>query len=159
MKTKAAVLWQVSEPWSVEEIELDPPKAGEGLVRLEYAGLCPPDDHVVTGDMPVILPIIGGHEGAGVVEEVGPGVTTLAPGDHVVASFLPPCGHCPSCIEGHQGLCDMGMHIADGWQGGDKTARHQARGQALRIFCMLGTFAGHTVSHERSFIKIDDDLP
>jgi NDMA-dependent alcohol dehydrogenase len=103
--------------------------------------------------------MIGGHEGAGVIEEVGPGVTTLAPGDHVVTSFLPPCGQCPSCVGGLQNLCDMGMYIADGWQVTDKTARHHAKGQDLRIFCMLGTFARHTVSHERSFIKIDDDLP
>ena len=129
------------------------------LVRLVASGLCHSDEHFLTGDMPFLGSMIGGHEGAGIVEEVGPGVTTLEPGDHVVASFLPPCGHCPSCIEGHQGLCDMGMYIADGWQVADKTARHHARGQDLRIFCMLGTFARHTVSHERSFIKIDDDLP
>ncbi len=128
-------------------------------MRLVASGLCHSDEHFLTGDMPFLGSMIGGHEGAGIVEEVGPGVTTLAPGDHVVASFLPPCGHCPSCIEGHQGLCDMGMYIADGWQVSDKTARHHARGQDLRIFCMLGTFARHTVSHERSFIKIDDDLP
>jgi NDMA-dependent alcohol dehydrogenase len=109
--------------------------------------------------MPFLGPMIGGHEGAGIVVQVGPGVTTLQVGDHVVTSFLPPCGHCPSCIAGHQNLCDMGMHIADGWQVGDQTSRHHARGVDLRLFCMVGTFARHTVGHERSFIKIDDDLP
>lgn len=153
------MLWEPGGTWEVGEIELDPPKDHEVLVRLVASGLCHSDEHFLTGDMPFLGSMIGGHEGAGVVWEVGPGVTTLHPGDHVVASFLPPCGHCPSCIEGHQGLCDMGMYIADGWQVGDKTARHHARGQDLRIFCMLGTFARHTVSHERSFIKIDDDLP
>ncbi len=159
MKTEAAVLWEPDRRWEIETVELDPPKEHEVLVRLVASGLCHSDEHFLTGDMPFLGSMIGGHEGSGIVEEVGPGVTALAPGDHVVASFLPPCGHCPSCIEGHQGLCDMGMHIADGWQVTDKTARHHARGQDLRIFCMLGTFAHHTVSHERSFIKIDDDLP
>jgi NDMA-dependent alcohol dehydrogenase len=159
VRTQAAVLWEPGGTWEIEDIELDPPKEHEVLVRLVASGLCHSDEHFLTGDMPFLGSMIGGHEGAGIVEEIGPGVSTLSPGDHVVASFLPPCGHCPSCIEGHQGLCDMGMHIADGWQVGDKTARHHARGQDLRIFCMLGTFARHTVSHERSFIKIDDDLP
>ena len=93
------------------------------------------------------------------VAGVGLGVTTLALGDHVVSSFLPPCGHCPSCITGHQNLCDLGMHIADGWQVGDRTSRHHARGVDLRLFCMVGAFARHTVGHERSFIRVDDDLP
>ena len=159
MKTEAAVLWEPGRAWEIESIELDPPREHEVMVRLVASGLCHSDEHFLTGDMPFLGSMIGGHEGAGVVEEVGPGVTTLAPGDHVVASFLPPCGHCPACIDGHQGLCDMGMYIADGWQVTDKTARHHARGEDLRIFCMLGTFAHHTVSHERSFIRIDSDLP
>ncbi len=159
MKTQAAVLWEPGGTWEIEEIELDPPKEHEVMVRLVASGLCHSDEHFLTGDMPFLGSMIGGHEGSGVVMEVGPGVTGLAPGDHVVTSFLPPCGHCPSCIEGRQWLCDMGMYIADGWQVSDKSARHHARGQDLRIFCMLGTFAHHTVGHERSFIRIDDDLP
>lgn len=159
MQTQAAVLWRPGAQWEIEEIELDPPKDGEVLVRLEASGLCHSDEHFLTGDIPFMGAMIGGHEGAGVVEEVGPGVTNLVPGDHVVTSFLPPCGHCPSCVQGHQSLCDMGMYIADGWQVVDKTARHHARGQDLRVFCMLGTFAHHTISHERSFIKINDDVP
>ena len=159
MQTEAAVLWNPGGPWEVGTVDLDPPRRGEVLVRLVASGLCHSDEHFVTGDLPFMGPMIGGHEGSGIVEEVGEGVTELAPGDHVVTSFLPPCGHCPSCISGHQSLCDMGMHIADGWQVGDKTARHHARGQDLRLFCMLGTFARHTISTARSFIKIDDDLP
>jgi NDMA-dependent alcohol dehydrogenase len=159
LKTQAAVLWKPGGTWEVGDVDLDPPKEEEVLVRLAASGLCHSDEHFLTGDMPFLGSMVGGHEGAGVVEEVGPGVTTLAAGDHVVASFLPPCGHCPSCVEGHQGLCDRGMHIADGWQVTDGTSRHHARGEDLRIFCMLGTFARHTVGHERSFIKVDDDLP
>lgn len=159
MKTQAAVLWEPGRQWEIEEIDLDPPKDHEVLVRMVASGLCHSDEHFLTGDMPFLGSMIGGHEGAGIVESVGNGVTNLVPGDHVAASFLPPCGHCRSCVEGHQGLCDNGMHIADGWQVGDKTARHHAKGQDLRIFCMLGTFGRYTVSHERSFIKIEDDLP
>lgn len=159
MKTQAAVLWEPGGKWEVESIDLDPPRGQEVLVRLVASGLCHSDEHFLTGDMPFLGSMIGGHEGSGIVEEVGPDVTTLAPGDHVVTSFLPPCGHCPSCVSGHQGLCDMGMYIADGLQVGDKTSRHHARGQDLRLFCMLGTFARHTITHERSLIKIDDDLP
>jgi NDMA-dependent alcohol dehydrogenase len=159
MRTQAAVFRGPGKAWEIEEIELDPPKAHEVQVKMAASGLCHSDEHFLTGDMPFLGSMIGGHEGAGIVEAVGEGVTELAPGDHVVASFLPPCGHCPSCVEGHQGLCDRGMYIAEGWQVSDGTARHHARGEDLRIFCMLGTFARHTVGHEQSFIKIDDDLP
>ena len=79
------------------DIELDPPAAGEVLVKLAASGLCHSDEHLVTGDLPFALPIIGGHEGAGVVQEVGEGVSWLAPGDHVVFGFIPSCGRCPSC--------------------------------------------------------------
>jgi NDMA-dependent alcohol dehydrogenase len=159
VKTQAAVLWEPGGKWEIEEVDLDPPKSGEVLVRLVASGLCHSDEHFLTGDMPFLGSMIGGHEGAGVVEDVGPGVTSLRPGDHVVTSFLPPCGHCPSCVSGHQGLCDMGMYIADGWQVGDKTSRHHARGQDLRLFCMLGTFARHTITTERSLIKVEERLP
>jgi NDMA-dependent alcohol dehydrogenase len=159
LQTEAAVLWESGGSWEVGPVELDAPKSQEVLIRLVASGLCHSDEHFLTGDMPFLGPIVGGHEGAGVVEQVGPGVTTLKPGDHVVTSFLPPCGRCPSCVNGHQNLCDMGMHIADGWQVTDQTARHHARGIELRLFCMVGTFARHTIGHERSFIKIDDDLP
>jgi NDMA-dependent alcohol dehydrogenase len=159
LQTEAAVLWESGGRWEVGPVELDSPQSQEVLTRIVASGLCHSDEHFLTGDMPFLGPMIGGHEGAGVVEQVGPGVTTLKPGDHVVTSFLPPCGHCPSCIGGHQNLCDMGIHIADGWQVTDRTARHHARGIDLRLFCMVGTFARHTIGHERSFIKIDDDLP
>ena len=90
MKTKAAVLWGPNQKWEVEEVELDGPKEAEVLVKLTACGLCHSDHHVVTGDLPAPLPIVGGHEGAGEIVEVGPGVTEVAEGDHVVMSFLPP---------------------------------------------------------------------
>ena len=159
MKTKAAILWELNTPWSVEEIELDAPKAGEVLVKIAASGMCHSDEHVVTGDLPFAMPIIGGHEGAGVVEAVGPGVSWLAPGDHVVFGFIPSCGRCPSCSTGHSNLCDMGALLGTGKQIADGTSRHHAQGQVISTMCLLGTFAHHTVVNEASCIKIEKDIP
>ena len=89
MKTRAAVLRDVGKPFEIVELDLDEPKADEVLIRFVASGLCHSDDHLRTGDIPVRYPIVGGHEGAGIVEKVGPGVTRLAVGDHVVTSWLP----------------------------------------------------------------------
>ena len=159
MKTKAAVLWEVGAPWSIEEIDLDPPGPGEVLVKIAASGMCHSDEHLVTGDLPFALPIIGGHEGAGVVQQVGEGVSWLAPGDHVVFGFIPSCGKCPSCSNGRQNLCDLGAAMGIGRQIADGTSRHHVKGQDLGLMCLLGTFAHHTVVHEASCIKIDNDLP
>jgi len=171
MKTKAAILWEVGQEWSVEEITLDPPKAGEVLLELVGSGLCHSDEHMVTGDMKLDdaiaaemglqqFPLIGGHEGAGKVLEVGPGVTTLAPGDHVVLGFIPSCGRCPSCSTGMQNLCDLGAFLLAGRQVTDMTSRHHsADGTDLGIMCCIGTFGKHTVVGEASCIKIEPDIP
>ena len=159
MKTKAAVLWEIGQPWSVEEIDLDPPGPGEVLVKLAASGMCHSDEHLVTGDLPFELPIIGGHEGAGVVQEVGPGVSWLAPGDHVVFGFIPSCGRCASCSTGHQNLCDLGALMGLGKQIADGTSRHHAQGKDVGLMCLLGTFAYHTVVNEASCIKIEKDVP
>jgi len=159
MKTKAAVLWETNTPWSVEEIELDPPKEGEVLVKMAASGMCHSDEHLVTGDLPFALPIIGGHEGAGVVQQVGEGVSWLKEGDHVVFGFIPSCGRCPSCSTGHQNLCDLGALLGVGLQISDQTARHHAKGADLGLMCLLGTFGYHTVVNEASCIKIEDDIP
>lgn len=171
MKSKAAILWEPHTKWSVEEIELDPPKAGEVLVELAASGLCHSDEHLVTGDMTLPketadahhvdqFPLIGGHEGAGKVLEVGPGVTSLGPGDHVVLSFVPACGRCPSCASGHQHLCDLGAFLLAGRQVTDFTARHHAHdGADLGLMCCLGTFEPYTVVSETSCIKIEPDIP
>ena len=159
MKTKAAILWEVGKDWSVEEIELDPPKEGEVLVKLAASGLCHSDEHLLTGDLPFDLPIIGGHEGAGVVQEVGEGVTALKAGDHVVFGFIPSCGRCPSCSTGHQNLCDLGASLGTGRQITDGGSRHHAQGKDLGLMCLLGTFSHDTVVNEASCIKIDDDIP
>jgi NDMA-dependent alcohol dehydrogenase len=158
VQTEAAILWEPGAPWSVEQIELDPPKAGEVLVELVASGMCHSDDHAVTGDLPAITPLIGGHEGAGIVREVGGGVTSVAPGDHVVFSFVPACGRCPSCADGHSNLCDNGAALLVGAQL-DGTSRHHARGQDIWTMVCLGTFAKHTVVNEMSCVKVDDDIP
>ncbi|MFM8794884.1 MAG: NDMA-dependent alcohol dehydrogenase [Acidimicrobiales bacterium] len=163
-KSKAAVLWGLNQAWKIEEIEIHPPKTGEVLVHWKAAGLCHSDEHLVTGDLEgatAPLPTIGGHEGAGVVLEVGPGVFSVAPGDHVVFGFIPACGRCPSCSAGHSNLCDLGAITATGMQLSDGTSRHHDKdGNDLTLAIgALGTFAHHTVVHEASCIKIDKDLP
>lgn len=162
MKTKAAILWERNTPWSVEEIELDPPKAGEVLVKMVASGMCHSDEHLVTGDMQGITPdppLIGGHEGSGVVMELGEGVTTLAVGDHVVFGFVPACGRCPSCVTGHSNLCDLGAMVGAGTQMDGTTRHHAANGTDLKLGVGLGTFAHHTVVNEASCVKIGDEYP
>jgi NDMA-dependent alcohol dehydrogenase len=159
VETLAAVLWERKGRWSVEPIELDPPGPQEVLVELHASGMCHSDEHIVTGDMPFRLPCVGGHEGAGVVLEIGSQVTSVAPGDHVVFSFMPSCGRCPSCSTGHQSLCDLGARLYSGRQIADGTARHHAGGQDLSAACLVGSFAYHTVAHEASVVKIDPSVP
>ena len=159
MKTQAAVLWNLGDPWSVEEVDLADPVAGEVMVRLAASGLCHSDEHLVTGDIPVTLPVVGGHEGAGVVESVGPGVTSVVPGDHVVLSFLPACGRCRWCSTGHQNLCDLGMHLLAGVPIADGVHRFSSKGRGLGTMCLLGTFCPVTVVHESSVVKIDESIP
>lgn len=159
MKTTAAILWERGGQWSVEDIELDPPKAGEVLVELGGSGLCHSDEHVLTGDLPWPLPMIGGHEGAGTIVETGPGVEWLEPGDRIIFGFIPACGRCAACSAGMQNLCELGQYLGDGTQISDHTARHHARGEDIGLMCLLGTFARHTVVSEANCIKIDDDIP
>jgi NDMA-dependent alcohol dehydrogenase len=171
MKSKAAILWEPHTKWSVEEIELDPPGPGEVLLKLAASGLCHSDEHLVTGDMVLDpataaafglsqFPVIGGHEGAGEVLEVGPGVTAVAPGDHVVLSFIPACGRCPSCSAGRQQLCDYGAFLLAGKQITDFTSRHHTPdGRDLGIMCCIGTFEPYTVVSEMSCVKINNDIP
>jgi NDMA-dependent alcohol dehydrogenase len=159
MKTTAAILWELGTPWSVEEVELDDPQPGEVRVGLASSGLCHSDDHLVKGDLPASLPVIGGHEGAGVVEEVGRDVTRLKPGDHVIMAFMPACGHCRWCASGESVLCDYGAVIMTGLPIADGKPRAHARGQGLRRVSLLGTFSPYTVIHQDSCVKIDQDIP
>jgi len=160
MRTQAAILWESKTDWSVEDIELDPPGAGEVLVRVAAAGLCHSEEHHVTGDVPFAAPMIGGHEGAGYVEQVGPGVTLVRPGDYIVFSSIPNCGRCPSCAQDRQDLCDVGAGIMAGQQISDGTTRHHAgSGPDLTITCLVGCYARHTVVNEASVIPVDAGVP
>ncbi|MBL7325072.1 alcohol dehydrogenase catalytic domain-containing protein, partial [Escherichia coli] len=102
MKTTAAVLFEAGKPFELMELDLDGPGPGEVLVKYTAAGLCHSDLHLTDGDLPPRFPIVGGHEGSGVIEEVGAGVTRVKPGDHVVCSFIPNCGTCRYCCTGRQ---------------------------------------------------------
>lgn len=158
MRTTAAVLWEPGGKWEIEEVELDSPNAGEVMVELTASGLCHSDEHLVTGDLPAVLPMVGGHEGAGRVIEVGPGVTELEVGDPVVMTFLPSCGRCPYCSKGQPNLCNDGAGATLGPQL-DGTYRFHARGEDLGQMCLLGTFARHTVVPVKSAVKIDEGFP
>ncbi|MDK3255313.1 NDMA-dependent alcohol dehydrogenase [Blastococcus capsensis] len=160
MKTKGAILWGVGEDWSVEEIELGDPREGEVQVQLAASGLCHSDEHLVTGGTPVAsYPVIGGHEGAGIVTKVGPGVTGLKEGDHVVTAFIPACGVCPPCSRGQQNLCDLGANLLAGTSISDGTYRVQARGKDVIPMCLLGTFSPYMTVHQASVVKIEPDIP
>jgi S-(hydroxymethyl)glutathione dehydrogenase/alcohol dehydrogenase len=155
MKTKAAVLWGLNEKWQIEDVELDPPKDSEVLVKLTASGLCHSDEHLVTGDIPMPFPVVGGHEGAGTVVGTGAMVTHVSEGDSVVLSFLPSCGRCSYCSRGMQNLCDLGAFLINGPQL-DGTYRFHGRGQGLGQMCLLGTFSEYTVVPAASVVKVDD---
>jgi S-(hydroxymethyl)glutathione dehydrogenase/alcohol dehydrogenase len=160
MKTKGALLWGINEKWSVEEIELGDPVAGEVQIRMEAAGMCHSDHHIVTGATPMAsYPAMGGHEGAGVVTKLGEGVKDLEVGDHVVLSFIPACGRCPSCVSGHSNVCDLGMKLLQGQAIADGTYRVQARGENVIPMSLLGTFSPYITVHESSVVKIEKDIP
>jgi S-(hydroxymethyl)glutathione dehydrogenase/alcohol dehydrogenase len=169
---RAAVLWDTHKPWEIEEITLDDPGPNEVLVELVASGLCHSDEHLVTGDMKMPkemnellgfpqYPIIGGHEGAGTVLEVGKNVQNVKPGDSVVFSFIPSCGRCPSCSTGKQSLCDLGQYLIVGRQIDGLVSRHHLAkdGTDVGTMCCLGTFATHTIVNEASCVKLDDDIP
>ncbi|HWC33353.1 MAG TPA: NDMA-dependent alcohol dehydrogenase [Mycobacteriales bacterium] len=172
MDARAAVLWDTHKPWEIEEITLDDPGPNEVLVELVASGLCHSDEHLVTGDMKMPqemnellgfpqYPIIGGHEGAGTVLEVGKNVQSVKPGDSVVFSFIPSCGRCPSCSTGKQSLCDLGQYLIVGRQIDGLVARHHLAkdGTDIGTMCCLGTFATHTIVNEASCVKLEDDIP
>jgi S-(hydroxymethyl)glutathione dehydrogenase/alcohol dehydrogenase len=160
MKTKGALIWEFNQPWSIEEIEIGDPVKDEVKIQMETAGMCHSDHHLVTGGLPMAgFPVLGGHEGAGIVTEVGPGVEDIAPGDHVVLSFIPSCGKCPSCQSGLRNLCDLGAGLLGGVAVSDGTFRVTAKGQGVYPMSLLGTFTPYMVVHKSSVVKIDPSIP
>jgi alcohol dehydrogenase (nicotinoprotein) len=159
MTTRAAVLHRPGTDWEITELDLDEPKDYEVLIRYKAAGLCHSDEHIrAEGGSHIRLPLVGGHEGAGIVEAVGPGVTRVQPGDHVVTSYIPACGRCRYCSTGHQNLCDRGLYAGVGCLQ-DETFRFHRDGEDYGGFCALGTFSDHTVVSEYSCVRIDDAIP
>lgn len=154
---KAAVLYEAGKPLVIEEVKLASPKAGEVKVKVAANGACHSDLHVMTGDMRMPLPIVLGHEGAGIVAEVGPGVASVKEGDHVVLSFSPVCGHCYYCTQGTPHLCEtrpkaLGTLL-------DGTTRLSKNGQNISHFAFTASFAEETVVPESCAIKIREDVP
>ncbi len=168
MRIRAAVLnavgaarpYAASRPLGIEELELEPPGPGEVLVRIRAAGLCHSDLSVINGDRPRPTPMALGHEAAGVVEEVGPGVDDLARGDHVVCVFVPSCGHCGPCAEGRPALCEPGA-AANGvgtLLGGARRLR-RPDGSPVHHHLGVSAFADFAVVSRRSLVKVDPELP
>jgi S-(hydroxymethyl)glutathione dehydrogenase/alcohol dehydrogenase len=159
MKTRAAILWERGQPLSIEEIELDAPGPGEVLVEVMAAGVCHSDLHPARGDWPTRTPLVLGHEGAGIVREVGAGVTRLAAGDHVVCCWTPACGECPSCRGGHNVLCDRLERTTFRNRLPSGATRMHARGQDIAQFLSTSCFADFTVVAQEGAVVVDRSVP
>src|SRR6184192_4889044 len=157
MQIEAAVFRKVQEPLTIEAVDIDKPLGREVLVRTAATGVCHSDLHVVDGigRFPLDRPIVLGHEGAGVVEAVGADVTTVRPGDHVVACLSGFCGACPQCLSGHPNLCTGGIVTRPD----SAPPRLSQQGQPLRQFIGISSYAERMLLHENSIVKIDRDLP
>ena len=153
---KAAVLYEVGSPLVIEDVELDDPQAGEVLVKIGAAGICRSDRHFMHGDAPIALPVVLGHEGAGTVEKVGPGVNSVRPGQQVILSFVPSCGRCKSCITGNSHLCDN--HAATGPNMYDGTTRLHKGDQRIHHMGKTACFAEYAVVPETGCVAIDVNI-
>ncbi len=156
---RAAILPDYDQPIEVTTVTLDAPQHGEVLVRLVAAGVCHSDGHVVTGHLPLPTPIVLGHEGAGVVEEVGMGVTHLRPGDRVMVSWIPACGHCWWCVNGQPELCEQANTSAVSGERPDGSTRLHWHNAPLYPFSSAGTWAEAAVVPATSVVPIPDHLP
>ncbi len=160
MKIKAAVAWEAAKPLEIEQIDLEGPKPGEVLVRLAATGVCHTDAYTLSGRDPEgLFPVVFGHEGAGVVEEVGAGVTSLAPGDHVIPLYTPECRQCRYCLSGKTNLC-ITLRATQG-QGvmPDGTSRLSHGGKWIHHYMGCSTFAEATVLPEIALAKVRKDAP
>ena len=157
MEIKAAVLYEANTPLVVETLELDEPKEGEVLVKISSAGVCHSDYHVMKGEWKPPLPMVLGHEAAGIVERVGPGVTMSQPGDHVILNFRPNCGFCRYCAIGRPVLCNG--TDTDRWMMFDGTSRLHKGGQDIFHFARTASFAEYAVVPQSGAVPVRDDMP
>lgn len=157
MKTKAAVLYEANKPLVIETLDIDEPKESEVLVRVAAAGVCYSDYHVMKGEWTMPLPMVLGHEAAGVVDKVGPGVSRVQPGDHVILNFRPNCGTCHHCTVGRPVLCD-GVK-APRWLMFDGTSRLHKGGQDINQMTRTASFAEYTVVPESGAVPVRKDMP
>jgi NDMA-dependent alcohol dehydrogenase len=159
MKIQAAVFYEPHVPFKIETLDLEPPRAGEVLVKVAAAGVCHSDWHLMTGATRHPLPVVPGHEGAGVVEAVGPGVTRVKPGDHVALNWAPNCGACFYCLNDRPSLC--GTYIGPLWAGTmmDGTPRLSKDGQPVYHFSALACFADYTVVPQECCVLMPPAVP
>jgi S-(hydroxymethyl)glutathione dehydrogenase/alcohol dehydrogenase len=158
MKTRAAIAFEVGKPLVIEQVDLDGPKAGEVLVELKATGVCHTDEFTRSGADPEgLFPVIFGHEGAGVVLEVGPGVASVAPGDHVIPLYTPECRTCKSCLSRKTNLCTAIRATQGKGLMPDGTSRFSYKGQKLHHYMGCSTFANHTVLPEIALAKVRKD--
>ena len=157
---RAAVLHEVKKPLRIEQIEVGEPGPGEVAVKVAAAGVCHSDYPFMNGDLPIGLPCILGHEGAGVVEAVGEGVKAVAPGDHVVMLFRAACGRCHFCQKGHPALCALAAQLRNSGHLLDGTSRFRdKRGEEVKHFLGVSCFAERTVVPEQGVVKVRPDVP
>lgn len=160
MKVKAAVAWGPNQPLSIETVDLEGPKKGEVLVRIVATGVCHTDAYTLSGvDPEGIFPVILGHEGAGIVEEVGEGVTSLKKGDHVIPLYTPECRTCKFCLSGKTNLCQRIRETQGKGLMPDGTTRFSKDGKPIFHYMGTSTFAEYTVVAEISLAKIDEKAP
>jgi S-(hydroxymethyl)glutathione dehydrogenase / alcohol dehydrogenase len=160
MKTRAAVAYGAGQPLVIETVDLEGPRAGEVLVEIKATGVCHTDEFTRSGADPEgLFPVILGHEGAGVVVEVGPGVTTLKPGDHVIPLYTPECRQCKSCTSHKTNLCTAIRGTQGQGMMPDGTSRFSINGKKIHHYMGCSTFANHTVLPEIALAKIRDDAP
>jgi S-(hydroxymethyl)glutathione dehydrogenase/alcohol dehydrogenase len=160
MKTRAAVAWKAGEPLSIEEVDLEGPRAGEVLVEIKATGICHTDEFTRSGGDPEgLFPAILGHEGAGVVLEVGPGVTSVKPGDHVIPLYTPECRQCKSCLSRRTNLCTAIRATQGRGLMPDETSRFSIGGERIFHYMGCSTFANHTVLPEIALAKVREDAP
>lgn len=157
-RAKAAICREINQPVVVEEIEVESPRRGEVMIKLAACGVCHSDYSVTTGTIPFPPPVVLGHEGAGIVVEVGEGVTGIAVGDAVVSSFVSMCGKCRYCQTGRPQLCDQAAKAA--YTLPDGTVRTKdLQGKPLNVFSGCGVMAEYATLHTDNVVKIDQDIP